>query len=151
MATKETGYSGTGQYPPLSPLPASLPASHPAPHPAVAAHNHFPLAADNNHCVGAAMRGLLVIMALSFHEILEGLAIGLQKETNGVWELFVAVASHKYVISLCIGMELSTSRVSFTIYTVYILVFSLVTPFGKQKLCRKMMHSFKEFYRKSIN
>jgi len=94
-------------------------------------HNHHMLVVDNDQCVGAALRGLLVIMALSFHEILEGLAIGLQKEVNGVWQLFMAVASHKYVISLCIGMELSTSRVSLLIYTIYILVFSLVTPFGK--------------------
>ena len=130
MKTEETRLTSRRTDPalPAAPLPAApLPA---APLPAALLHNHHTAMIDSDPCVGAALRGLLVIMALSFHEILEGLAIGLQKEASGVWQLLVAVASHKYVISLCIGMELSTSRVSLLIYTVYILVFSFVTPFG---------------------
>ena len=103
------------------------------PIPAAVSHHHHRLLIDNNgHCVGAPLRGLFLIIALSFHEILEGLVVGLQKETNGVWQLFAAIASHKYVISLCIGMELSTSHVSLLVHSIYILVFSLVTPFGKK-------------------
>lgn len=99
-------------------------------------HHHHGLVGKDGHCVGASLRGLLVIVALSLHEVLEGLAVGLQKDTNAVWQLFAAVASHKYVISLCVGLELKTSGVKTLIHTIYILVFSLVTPLGKFRFCR---------------
>lgn len=76
------------------------------------------------------MRGLLVIIALSLHEVLEGLAVGLQKSQSGVLQLFAAIASHKFVISFCVGLELSTNGVGLLVHVVYILVFSLVTPLG---------------------
>jgi zinc transporter 1/2/3 len=94
-------------------------------------HHHHGLMMENGHCVGAPLRGLLFIVALSLHEILEGIAVGLQKNQSGVLQLFAAVASHKFVISFCVGLELSTSGVKFLMHTIYILVFSLVTPLGK--------------------
>ena len=36
----------------------------------------------------------------------EGLAVGLEEDTAGVWTLFAAIASHKFVISFCMGVEL---------------------------------------------
>lgn len=94
-------------------------------------HHHHGLMMGNGHCVGAPLRGLLFIVALSLHEILEGVAVGLQKNQSGVLQLFAAVASHKFVISFCVGLELSTSGVKVLMHTIYILVFSLVTPLGK--------------------
>lgn len=94
-------------------------------------HHHHGLMIENGHCVGAPLRGLLFIVALSLHEILEGVAVGLQKKQSGVLQLFTAVASHKFVISFCVGLELSTSGVKLLMHTIYILVFSLVTPLGK--------------------
>jgi len=94
-------------------------------------HHHHGMIMENGHCVGAPLRGLLFIVALSLHEILEGVAVGLQKNQSGVLQLFAAVASHKFVISFCVGLELSTSGVKFLMHTIYILVFSLVTPLGK--------------------
>lgn len=93
-------------------------------------HHHHGLPIKDGHCVGASLRGLFVIIALSLHEILEGLAVGLQNEQTGVLQLFAAVASHKFVISFCVGLELSTTGVTLLIHTIYILTFSLVTPLG---------------------
>ena len=93
-------------------------------------HHHHGLMMENGHCVGAPLRGLLFIIALSLHEVLEGVAVGLQKNQSGVFQLFAAVASHKFVISFCVGLELSTSGVKLLMHTIYILVFSLVTPLG---------------------
>lgn len=98
-------------------------------------HHHHGLISKDGHCIaGGALRGLFVIIALSLHEILEGLAVGLQNDQAGVLQLFAAVASHKFVISFCVGLELSTSGVSVLIHTIYICVFSLVTPLGNHEL-----------------
>ncbi|GLV31797.1 Zinc/iron regulated transporter-related protein 88E [Carabus blaptoides fortunei] len=50
--------------------------------------------------------GLLI--ALSLHATLEGLAIGLENSTSKVWLLVGAVASHKLVVGFCLGVELSS-------------------------------------------
>ena len=103
-------------------------------------HHHHGLAVRDGHCVGASLRGLIVIVALSLHEILEGLAVGLQRDSSGVWQLFAAVAAHKYVISFCVGLELATTGVAMLIHCVYILVFSLVTPIGKTTTPAEDLH-----------
>ncbi|KAG5894986.1 hypothetical protein JTB14_014872 [Gonioctena quinquepunctata] len=47
------------------------------------------------------MRCILIVLALSFHAIFEGLAIGLQKNTSNIWFLFIAVCmSSKFFIFL---------------------------------------------------
>ncbi|KAL6428418.1 hypothetical protein ACFW04_008592 [Cataglyphis niger] len=45
-------------------------------------------------------------LALTVHAVLEGLAIGLQTQIAEVLLLTGAVASHKYVVSFCLGLEL---------------------------------------------
>ncbi len=77
------------------------------------------------------LHGLFIVIALSLHEILEGMAIGLQNDTTGVIQLCTAVAAHKFVISFCVGLELSTNGVKLLVHTIYIFTFSLVTPIGK--------------------
>ena len=57
----------------------------------------------------AALRGFLVILALSLHAVFEGIALGLTKTSNGAWFLFFAISCHKYVISFCIGMQFISS------------------------------------------
>ena len=57
----------------------------------------------------ATLRGFLVILALSLHAVFEGIALGLTATESSVWYLFFAVASHKFVISFCIGMQFVSS------------------------------------------
>ena len=46
---------------------------------------------------------------------LQGLAVGLEEHVDDVWTLFAAVATHKYVISFCMGVELvSVSGTTFS-------------------------------------
>ncbi|CAK1580786.1 unnamed protein product [Parnassius mnemosyne] len=47
-----------------------------------------------------------LLCALFVHSLLEGLAIGLQETTAQVLLLLAAVASHKYVVGFCLGVEL---------------------------------------------
>lgn len=76
------------------------------------------------------MRGLLVILGLSIHELFEGIAIGLESEPESVWALFAAVATHKFVIAFCIGLEMATSGVRLSLQVFYMLVLAAVTSLG---------------------
>ena len=42
----------------------------------------------------------------------------------------LAVASHKYVIAFCVGLELHNADTPKLLYTVYMLIFSLMSPLG---------------------
>ena len=56
--------------------------------------------------MSTSFRDFLTVLALSLHAIFEGLAVGLEDDAEGVWVLFAAVCSHKFVMSFCIGVEL---------------------------------------------
>uniref|UniRef100_T1JNF4 Uncharacterized protein n=1 Tax=Strigamia maritima TaxID=126957 RepID=T1JNF4_STRMM len=78
----------------------------------------------------AAFRGTLVIAALSFHSIFEGMAVGLQPSSNGVWTLLTAIAIHKLVIAFCVGVELTSIGTKFVIFFIQILILATVSPIG---------------------
>lgn len=77
-----------------------------------------------------SLRGLFTVLALSFHEIFEGMAIGLEERLDHVWYLFLAVATHKLVIAFCIGLELAWSGTRRFMLIVYVATFAVVTPIG---------------------
>lgn len=74
-------------------------------------HNHEEVPVDllNSDSFQAALRGFLVILALSLHAVFEGIALGLTHTSSSVWFLFFAIACHKYVISFCVGMQFISS------------------------------------------
>lgn len=77
-----------------------------------------------------SFRGLFAVLALSFHEVFEGLAIGLEERIDNVWYLFIAVATHKLVIAFCIGLELAWSKTRRPVLVMYVATFAVVTPVG---------------------
>ncbi|XP_060851915.1 zinc transporter ZIP3-like [Rhopalosiphum padi] len=79
---------------------------------------------------GHSFRGLFAVLALSFHEVFEGLAIGLEERVDNMWYLFIAVATHKLVIAFCIGLELAWSKTRRPVLVMYVATFALVTPVG---------------------
>lgn len=94
-------------------------------------HHH----SHNHHQHGAMMQntsvqGLLTVLALSFHAIFEGLAVGLEPSTSSVAYLAAAIATHKLVISFCVGMELYVAGASTKTTLGYLSIFSMVTPIG---------------------
>ncbi|XP_048513105.1 zinc transporter ZIP1-like isoform X3 [Athalia rosae] len=93
-------------------------------------HSHLPIPVDDDDFVVSSLRGLLVVLGLSVHELFEGLAIGLSSTASDVWYLFGAVAAHKFVIAFCIGIELITSRTRFFLIVIYICTYAVVSPIG---------------------
>lgn len=84
-----------------------------------------------NKVIQSSFSGLLTVLALSFHAIFEGLAVGLENETKKVWYLLIAVATHKLVIGFCVGVELITSKTKLLMLILYIGTYAIVTPLGQ--------------------
>lgn len=78
----------------------------------------------------AAVRGFLVVLAISLHAVFEGIAMGLTHSTRSVWFLLFAISSHKYVISFCIGLQFVTSGLKPMLSSIYVATFALISPLG---------------------
>ncbi|CAG9565415.1 unnamed protein product [Danaus chrysippus] len=91
-------------------------------------HSHMPVTSSDD--VTSALRGLLIVLALSIHELFEGLAVGLESSTAHVWYMLGAVSAHKLVIAFCIGVELIATRTKTWVAVIYITTFAIVSPFG---------------------
>ncbi|KAJ8723961.1 hypothetical protein PYW07_007941 [Mythimna separata] len=92
-------------------------------------HNHH-LALPEEDSVASTLRGLLIVLALSVHELFEGLAVGLESSVGNVWYMFGAVSAHKYIIAFCIGVELLASGTKKWVSIVYIFTFSFMSALG---------------------
>jgi len=94
-------------------------------------HNHSHLAiAGNDDSLVSNLKGLLIVLALSVHELFEGLAVGLEETADGAWYFFGAVAAHKLVIAFCIGVELLVIRTKLWLSVIYVITFAIVSPIG---------------------
>lgn len=98
-------------------------------------HSHIPAAfmdGENelDQTIGAEIRNLLIVIAISFHGIFEGMAIGLQDTVEDVWYMFFAVSLHECTILFCIGIELISNKTKVLRMVLYVLIVSLVSPVG---------------------
>ncbi|XP_076264511.1 zinc transporter ZIP1-like [Rhynchophorus ferrugineus] len=89
-------------------------------------HSHHTL----NDSLKNSFSGFLAVLALSFHAVFEGLAVGLESSVEKVWYLFAAIATHKLVIGFCVGVELVSSKTKTLLVLLYIGTFAVVTPLG---------------------
>ncbi|XP_076662670.1 zinc transporter ZIP1-like isoform X3 [Andrena cerasifolii] len=93
--------------------------------------HHLPVIMDEkDDFVISSLRGLLIVLGLSVHELFEGLAIGLESSASYVWYMFAAVAAHKFVIAFCIGVELIASNTRTYLSVIYVCTFAVVSPLG---------------------
>uniref|UniRef100_A0A8D8SAC9 Zinc transporter ZIP3 n=1 Tax=Cacopsylla melanoneura TaxID=428564 RepID=A0A8D8SAC9_9HEMI len=77
-----------------------------------------------------SLRSFLVVLALSFHSVMEGLAIGLEQSLSDVWTLFTAVSIHECTILFCVGLEMLITRHTLVSIVTHIVTLALVSPFG---------------------
>ncbi len=85
-------------------------------------HSHMPVSSEIDQSIGAEIRNLLIVVAISFHGVFEGMAIGLQSSSADVWYLFLAMSLHECTILFCIGIELISSNTKFLRIITYILI-----------------------------
>ena len=72
----------------------------------------------------------MIIFALSFHSLFDGLAIGLQETTSHMIQLLFAISMHKLLIAFVVGLDVFTETKSMKKVIVYMLPFSLMSPIG---------------------
>ena len=94
-------------------------------------HHHHHGRKNGDGGTMAALEGFLVVLGLSLHGVFEGMALGLEMSEVEVWQLLVAISSHKFVIVFCIGLEMAVSGVRIRLHIIYMLIFGLITPLGK--------------------
>lgn len=87
-------------------------------------------APGSSDSVTTALRGLMIVLALSVHELFEGMALGLERHTDHVWLLFSAISAHKLVLAFCVGIELMVARTRLWLAISYVAVFAVVSPLG---------------------
>jgi len=76
------------------------------------------------------VRSLVLIIALSLHSLFEGLAIGLQPTFDDTMQLFVALALHKCILALSLGLNMVQSKLSTRAVVISSVIFSLASPLG---------------------
>uniref|UniRef100_A0A0C9R835 Slc39a1_2 protein n=1 Tax=Fopius arisanus TaxID=64838 RepID=A0A0C9R835_9HYME len=81
-------------------------------------------------CGNSSTSHIVLSLALTIHSILEGLAIGLQKQVQEVFLLIGAVVTHKLVMAFCLGLELAESANSICRYIFAMMLFSAGSSVG---------------------
>ena len=75
-------------------------------------------------------RCIMIVFALSFHSIFDGLAIGLQDTTTHTLQLLFAICIHKLLIAFVVGLDVYSETDSVKKVLAYMLPFALMSPLG---------------------
>uniref|UniRef100_A0A1I7WPX4 Zinc transporter ZIP1 n=1 Tax=Heterorhabditis bacteriophora TaxID=37862 RepID=A0A1I7WPX4_HETBA len=80
---------------------------------------------------GSLLKSLTFAIAMSFHSILEGFALGVQDTPARIVTLFISLILHKGIEAFSVGLQISkgnSDKIKQVIAT--ILVYALMTPIG---------------------
>jgi zinc transporter 1/2/3 len=89
-------------------------------------HDHLPLEVF----VHSTFRATLLLLALSFHSLFEGLAIGLQTAIGELFSVFIAVIMHKAILAFSLGMTVAQTNLRKRFMYLSIFIFSISSPIG---------------------
>ncbi|XP_076136353.1 zinc transporter ZIP3 [Alosa pseudoharengus] len=81
----------------------------------------------NSH---SAIRAFILVFSLSLHSVFEGLAVGLQQDSQQVLEICLALLIHKSIIAFSLSLKLAQSRLKRAAVVGSILLFSIMSPLG---------------------
>ena len=72
----------------------------------------------------------MLLIALSFHSVFEGIAIGLQDKSTDLFSIFMAVMIHKALMAFSLGLNMAQSKLSTRNFIVSSIVFNSASPLG---------------------
>jgi len=72
----------------------------------------------------------LLLLALSFHGLFEGIALGLQKNAKSSFSLLLAILAHKWAEAITLGVSFTKANVEKNMFLKMIIIFSVFTPVG---------------------
>uniref|UniRef100_A0A915B1A6 Zinc transporter ZIP3 n=3 Tax=Parascaris univalens TaxID=6257 RepID=A0A915B1A6_PARUN len=89
------------------------------------------IAESLNKAETTTLQSITFAAAMSFHSILEGLALGVQDSTTGIMSLFISLMIHKGIEAFSVGLQISKSNSRrLKVAAITILIYSLMTPVG---------------------
>lgn len=75
-------------------------------------------------------RSFLLLLAISFHMMFAGLAVGLQTNEKDAWILLGVLSFHKIAVAFSIGFQLEANLASFKSALLSLFLLSIVAPIG---------------------
>jgi len=84
----------------------------------------------SNQEIKGNFKSFILLFALSFHGLFEGIAIGYQKTATSTISIIIAIFGHKWAEGLTLGLSFSKGNTKTTIFVLMILIFALFTPIG---------------------
>ena len=102
----------------------------PAAHSVVHAHSGEPLSPEAAAPLSSSRVPWALLLALSIHSILAGLALGVERSAAGVWFIFVAIVAHKWSAAFALGISLVRHHVPTSRSRLLLLLFAAATPAG---------------------
>jgi len=91
-------------------------------------HNHTHM--SHSMFQHSTLRSIMLLLALSFHSVFEGIAIGLQNSSANLLSIFIAVITHKAVMAFSLGLNIAQSELSLKSFVISNVIFSLASPIG---------------------
>uniref|UniRef100_A0A8R1E3A2 Zinc transporter ZIP3 n=1 Tax=Caenorhabditis japonica TaxID=281687 RepID=A0A8R1E3A2_CAEJA len=77
------------------------------------------------------LKSLTFAVAMSFHSLLEGFALGVQETTTAIYALFFSLLLHKSIEAFSVGLQISkTNSEKYKIVIMTILIYAMMTPIG---------------------
>ena len=105
-------------------------------------HNHYSHHHSHNHCGGTVstnsgpgapvsfITAVLMAVALCFHSLLEGAAMGAQPTIANSLHIFIAIVSHKGLAAYALGSSIAESNVGLRRFWSVALPFTFASPVG---------------------
>ena len=85
---------------------------------------------NEHHTVSSGFTPYVLLLALSFHGIFEGIALGLRSEVKGTLTLLFAIAAHKWAAALTLGISFVKIGTPNKKFLILIIIFALIGPIG---------------------
>ena len=107
-------------------LPPNLALVPGSPH--VEGHGHSHLADVIRQEFG--LRCMLLMIALSFHSLFEGIALGLQNDLHKTVSLFIGIIMHEILVSFAMGLSLAKQNLQLSTFAKMCVFYSATIPVG---------------------
>ena len=85
---------------------------------------------EHHHHQTNSLTPYILLLALGFHGLFEGIALGISSTVKGTLTLLFAIAAHKWAASLTLGISFVKSGTENPQYSIMIGIFALIGPVG---------------------
>jgi zinc transporter 1/2/3 len=85
---------------------------------------------ENDTTKKGSLTAYILLFALGFHGLFEGISLGIQSTIRQILFLFLAISLHKWAASLSLGISFVKSGIKRKQFIIMSLIFSFISPLG---------------------